>query len=229
MLGPQHRERLAGQDRAHGAFRHRRPERRRRRRDQLRRRRDRRVRLEQHPQHDLELAAHRRAPAGGFQHSPRRLRSASISLCDSCAARPSDLPSEGVGLKRRRRPRPAAAARACRAAPRSWSGRTAAAAWLAAAAAFALAFSSAFFFASSFFKVSAIGSIFGGSFFSGLASAGFGAGCSAGGGGASVLAAVELFLLHDLGRRIPRPASARRPSRPAAAGGLSLARSSRPW
>src|SRR5207245_2106255 len=66
-------------------------------------------------------------------------------------------------------------------------------------AAFALALSSAFFFASSFFKVSAIGSIFGGSFFSSLVSLGAGD-CSAGGGGASALAASSTFFSVTLAR-----------------------------
>src|SRR2546422_10346441 len=35
------------------------------------------------------------APTGGFQHSCRRFRNASISLCDSTAALPLDLPSPG--------------------------------------------------------------------------------------------------------------------------------------
>src|SRR3954469_6054456 len=47
------------------------------------------------------------APGGTFQHSPRRLRNASISLCDNCAALPSALPSDGTGLS-------SSAADACR-------------------------------------------------------------------------------------------------------------------
>src|SRR5258707_13449609 len=38
------------------------------------------------------------APGGTFQHSPRRLRSASISLCDNCEAVASALPSDGAVL-----------------------------------------------------------------------------------------------------------------------------------
>src|SRR4029077_7259186 len=38
------------------------------------------------------------APGGTFQHSPRRLRNASISPCDNCAALASDLPSDGAVL-----------------------------------------------------------------------------------------------------------------------------------
>src|SRR4051794_27976478 len=38
------------------------------------------------------------APGGTFQHSPMRLRNASISLCDNCAPVASALPSDGAGL-----------------------------------------------------------------------------------------------------------------------------------
>ena len=66
--------------------------------DQLRRRRERAVRLEQHPEHDLQLGRALAAPAGGFQHSPRRLRNASIRFATIARRGRSTLPSDGAGL-----------------------------------------------------------------------------------------------------------------------------------
>src|SRR3954465_4451096 len=132
------------------------------------------------------------APGGTFQHSPRRFLNASTSLCDNCEAVASALPSDGAVLS-------VSAADACRVGSRLSSsaailfGSNCGCLACACCAAFALALSSAFFFASSFFKVSAIGSIFGGSFFSSLVSLGAGGCCSAGGGGSALVASSTFF------------------------------------
>ena len=105
-------------------------------------------------------------PAGGFHSCIESARAAhrvrSAKAWPSCRRAPRASPAPAPAP---RRWRPAAAVRACRAAPRSGSDRIAAAAVVASAASALAFFASAFFFASSFFSVSAIGSTLGGSSF----------------------------------------------------------------
>ena len=102
------------------------------------------------------------APAGGFQAAPAAARSASISLCDSCAALPLEAPSDGRAVERvagGRLPRRLALVEQRRDLVRIELRRGAAASSVGSAAWLRLFSARPSFFASSFFSASAIGSI----------------------------------------------------------------------